>query len=343
MNELVFDPQPFSTRSCACADGEGARFSQRSIYAELDEPEWDVQPPGRELPAGVEERASLPAVKPIQCSPNLTTQCPALPEVWRSHKIATIPFYYEPTIKSVPNTGDKRRQVTARGRAYKVELVPSAWLAASNWIVLMAAFNMPITEILTAGAGRYCRCVRSPKGVCREAKATWGQCTGMTISDHGYGDALDIIGVKWADKALVGSSTDYTVIHSWRDSAEQAPLLIRINALLRVAFSTVLDYSRADHRDHFHCDMNDRIGRPRKVWEESPCEPNFVTSALRNLGYLPKGQAVSWANAKPGLIKFAAKVNAPLPADQNDHMQWRPLVSRLFSCVALSNPASCHA
>jgi hypothetical protein len=54
-------------------------------------------------------------------------------------------------------------------------------------------------------------------------------------------------------------------------------------------------------------------------------------------------RAVTWTDEKAGLIKFAAKVDAPLPADHNDQMQGRRLVSRLCSCVAQSNTASCHA
>lgn len=347
METLNFRPEPFTNArsGCGCADHETFAFWPEPFAYELDAPEREAPVERKRcsgLPPDVESCTSLKSASPIQCSPNLKDRCPALPEVWKSHKIATIPFYYEPKLRTVAGTRGLRFDATSRGRAYQVGLVPSAWLAAASWITAMGSFGMPISEVLTAGAGRYCRCVRHPKGVCKEDESTWSKCTGMTISDHGYGDALDIIGVKWADKRAVGSSTDYTVIHSWRD-AEQAPILIRINALLRMSFHTVLDYSRADHRDHFHCDMNGRVGRPRKVWEESPCEPNFLTSALRRLGYLPSGQPVSWPNARAGLVKFAAKLNAPLPADPSDRMQWRPLVNRLFGCVALSNPAGCRA
>ncbi|HEU0034193.1 MAG TPA: extensin family protein [Kofleriaceae bacterium] len=361
MDALVFRPEPFgsprpSTRGCGCSgcrqqeaelenddalefEPDQGEWEADDPRLETDEPEWEVDPrkgcsPG--TPLEVEACASMAAVSPVQCKPGFTKKCPALPETWKSKTIAGVPFYYGPTIQSA---GGKRKQVTRDGTNKQVQIVPAAWRAAHGWITAMnTLFGMRITAVYTSGQGRYCRCVRHPKGVCREAKETWPLCTGETISDHGYGDALDIIGVRWADKKAVGSSLDTTIIHSWEDP-EQSALLVRINAALRIYFHTVLDYSRSDHRDHFHCDMHQ--GRARPVFGESPCEPNFILSSLRRLNYVSSTRPVTWERARDALTEFAGVVNMQPPARRDDRVAWRPIVTRLYGCVALGVAGQC--
>jgi hypothetical protein len=55
--------------------------------------------------------------------------------------------------------------------------------------------------------------------------------------------------------------------------------LRRINGCLRLSFATVIDYHRADHRDHFHCDMNRGHGRTPK----GPTTIVFVQEALNTI------------------------------------------------------------
>jgi hypothetical protein len=107
----------------------------------------------------------------------------------------------------------------------------------------MRQFGMPIEAILTAGS-LYCRCMSHSN----------------TLSNHSFGDAIDIVGVRWPPVGGPTSQLRETIVHNYTDSAERA-LLIRINACLRLSFATVIDYHRADHRDHFHCDMNRGSGR----------------------------------------------------------------------------------
>jgi hypothetical protein len=96
----------------------------------------------------------------------------------------------------------------------------------------MKRFGMPVEGILTAGS-MCCRCI-----------------TGTNrLSNHSYGDAFDLVGVRWAN-----SGGRETIMHNWNTPEREA--LRRINACLRLSFATVYDYHRADHRDHFHCDMN---------------------------------------------------------------------------------------
>jgi hypothetical protein len=105
---------------------------------------------------------------------------------------------------------------------------------------------MPVEAILTAGA-LYCRCIRNTS----------------RLSNHSFGDAIDIVGLRWRAGRNPGSRLAEMIVHNYRDPAERA-LLIRTNATLRLAFPTVVDYFHADHRDHFHCDMNQGRG-PRPL------------------------------------------------------------------------------
>ncbi len=362
MDALSFDPEPLSGElledkagGCGCAacrqrewesDADTlVREAEELEDAESEhaghELEWFLEHPRRgcsaRAPTEVESCGSMREEPPDQCHPEMTKKCPALPEVWKSRTIGGVPFYYKPKIASA---GGARKQIAADGTPRAVQIVPSAWLAAQRWIHAMnATLGMPIAAVYATGQGRYCRCIRKPAGVCLESKRQdWHKCTGKTISNHGYGDALDIVGVRWVDRKAVGSSLDTTVIHSWEDR-EQAELLIRINAALRQSFHTVLDYSRADHRDHFHCDMNQ--GRVRPVFEEGPCERRFLMAVLKRLGYLGAVEPVAWPRARQALTGFAGVVGMAVPRNPDDRLAWRPIVNRLFGCVALGVAGQC--
>ncbi|HET8765582.1 MAG TPA: extensin family protein, partial [Rhodanobacter sp.] len=77
-----------------------------------------------------------------------------------------------------------------------------------------------------------------------------------TLSNHSFGDAIDVVGVRWRS----GGGSREVVAHSFRDAGERQVLRC-VNACLRLSFATVIDYHRADHQDHFHCDMNRGGGR----------------------------------------------------------------------------------
>jgi hypothetical protein len=108
-------------------------------------------------------------------------------------------------------------------------------------------FGLPIEAILTQGS-LYCRCMAKNK-----------QKTN-TLSNHSFGDAIDVVGVRWQGVGGPASRLRETIVHNYADPAERA-LLRRINACLRLSFATVIDYHAADHRDHFHCDTNRGRGR----------------------------------------------------------------------------------
>jgi hypothetical protein len=116
-------------------------------------------------------------------------------------------------------------------------------------------FGMPIEAILTAGSIN-CRCMYKN-----------GQ-NSNTLSNHAFGDAVDIVGVRWSAVGGPASRLRETIVHNYTDPAERT-LLRRINACLRLHFDTVLDYNyNTAHQNHFHCDTNrgnDPLDRPRGV------------------------------------------------------------------------------
>ena len=304
---------------------------------ESDEYEWESNPRAKcsaDAPSEVDACGSEREAKPIQCAPGFAKMCPALPETWKSTTIAGVKFFYKPKLNG-------RHDVVADGENKHVNLYPPTWRAAQSWVASMnGVFNMRIAAVYHAGAGRYCRCVR--KGAtCKESKPElWHTCQGTNISNHGFGDALDIIGVKWADPKAVGSNKPTTVIHDWQD-ANQAALLIRINAALRLVFRNVYDWSREDHRDHFHCDMNRSGGGGNTKLLGEICGQNFIMSSLKRLGYLTTAKPTNdWSRARTALADFAQVNNMPVPTS-SDREPWRPVVHRLFACVALGIPGAC--
>jgi hypothetical protein len=77
------------------------------------------------------------------------------------------------------------------------------------------------------------------------------------LSNHSYGDAIDIGGIRLANgmEVLVANykfPNDLTVLH-------------RANACLRLSFATVLDYYEKRHWNHFHVDTNRGGGRALSV------------------------------------------------------------------------------
>lgn len=357
MDALTIRPEPFGQRSgCGCgacrAQAAEHEWSEPEyLEPEYGEPEWDVAPTTdrrpragsctTDMPPEVEGCARVAAQKAVLCRPGSNVSCPEIPEVWTSHTIAGVPFHYGERLQSVPGTKQKR-VVGVKDSHHPIRLTPKAWWSVFGWITLMGQVGMPIRAVITAG-GRYCRCIKRPSGVCGENNP--GGCTGENLSNHGHGDAIDIVGVVWKDPAAVGSSLPATVAHSWADSGDQGKLLVRIDGALRVAFATVFDYARADHRDHFHCDTNRGRGR-FSSWNRAgnpsdPCEPFFVMGALATLGYVDTVKPVTWARARAGLEAFARKGGIPVPSGRTAK-DFEAIATRLFMCMAMGAPVQCR-
>ncbi|MET0896790.1 MAG: extensin family protein [Mycobacterium sp.] len=144
-------------------------------------------------------------------------------------EISGVPFEYVSEVRRDPAT--KLFMVAQRSRPRTQNFLPPVQAALRQFVDNMNRFGMPLEAILTAGS-TCCRCI-----------------TGTNrLSNHSYGDAFDLVGVRWAN-----SGGRETIMHNWDTSERES--LRRINACLRLSFPTVYDYHRADHRDHFHCDM----------------------------------------------------------------------------------------
>lgn len=207
--------------------------------------------------------------------------CPTLPGLEEVAQVSGIGFDYIggwstnnkkfPGIMKTPSgkyiVVEKNRK---KNRVHK--LLPRASDGLATFIANMKAINLPLEAILTMGS-IYCRCISNTR----------------TLSNHSYGDAIDIGGLRFVggQEVLVANSGD----------AADRKLLHRANACLRLSFATVLDYhDQKRHWNHFHCDTN-ILNRGERRWDVAwP----FVRESL---GLSPKG---GWSKATAdALRKFA--------------------------------------
>ena len=353
MEALNFRPEAFefeqdeapSTGGCGCSGCRQQEVDESEVdESELDDNEYEWELTKAQCPADVPTDVltcgPMGGDSAVMCKKGANLRCPPLKETWHSLKAAGVPLNYGAKIVKLR---DGRHKVASEGSNDGITVVPTAWKAAHAWVTLMnTTFGMPISRIYTLSRGRYCRCIAkaAPGTKCGHDPSTHDNCIGTTISDHGYGDAFDIVGVRWVDPKAVGSSLPTTVINDWKDP-EQGKLLIRMNAAMRLVFHTVLDWSMGNHQDHFHTDMNQvQGGKPRKLFSYTP-ERNFIMSSLKRLNYLSSAQPVKdWNRARTALAEFARVNSMPAPTS-NDTEAWRPVVNRLYACVALGIPGQC--
>jgi hypothetical protein len=171
--------------------------------------------------------------------------CPAVPGLLCVTGVGNLPFEYPLAVGRDRATG--LNVVTRRRASVTQRFIASTGVALGRFVGEMTRAGLPFEAILTAGSF-YCRCIRLD-----------GHPTNR-LSNHSFGDAIDVVGVRWAPPGPTGGRLRETIVHNYTNPGERA-LLRRINACLRLSFSTVIDYHRADHRDHFHCDMNRGGGR----------------------------------------------------------------------------------
>jgi peptidoglycan hydrolase-like protein with peptidoglycan-binding domain len=161
--------------------------------------------------------------------------CPAIPTLLCVSNVAGIAFEYPTRVEKAANDV----YVVRARKTVSERFIPSVGTALAGVVGRLAGLGMQLEAILTAGS-LYCRCISGTD----------------TLSNHSFGDAIDVVGIRWRGPA----GTREVVAHSYRNPGERQ-VLRRINACLRLSFATVIDYHRADHRDHFHCDMNRGGGR----------------------------------------------------------------------------------
>lgn len=172
-----------------------------------------------------------------RCTQPGSLTCPPIPNLVCTNNIDGIPFEYPTKIARHPESGlyvISRRQHTRTQRFTR-----SVKGALSEFLRNMSRCAMPVEAIITAGS-LYCRCISNTN----------------RLSNHSFGDAIDIVGVRWSAVGGPASQLRETIVHNYRDPVQRA-LLRRMNACLRLSFSTVIDYNyNRAHRDHFHVDMN---------------------------------------------------------------------------------------
>jgi hypothetical protein len=162
--------------------------------------------------------------------------CERLPTLRCVEHIDGVPFEY--VFRVDPDSATGLMKVTKRDRREQ-KFVETAYNALQAFVRNMKGFGMPIEAILTLGS-YVCRCISDSPN----------------LSNHSYGDAIDIAGVRWQGGAL--GTLPETVIHNFKfsDTAEKK-LIRRIDACLRLSFAVVLDYNyNTDHENHYHCDTN---------------------------------------------------------------------------------------
>lgn len=232
--------------------GRGGAFTQFTF----DPPQVGPEPPASPASQPASVSAATPATSTVsrpcpepagtakdRCSSPVP--CEAIPDLRCVTQVLGVPFHYVAAVGRDGATGLQR--VTKRQEGRTQRMVPGAIAALEAFVRNARSFGLPFDMILTQGS-LYCRC-----SLVKGKPST-------ALSNHSYGDAIDVAGVRWATAGAPTSRVRETIAHNFRDP-EQRGLLRRLNACLRLSFATVIDYHRSDHQDHFHCDTNRGRGR----------------------------------------------------------------------------------
>ncbi|MCB1489807.1 MAG: extensin family protein, partial [Bauldia sp.] len=108
------------------------------------------------------------------------------------------------------------------------------WMRYSVQPASFVYFGMPIVEIKQISAYA-CRTRNNKKGA--------------ELSEHAFGNAIDIAGFKLANGRVI------TVKSGWNGSADERAFLREIYSSATRTFKTVLGPGAAYHSDHFHVDL----------------------------------------------------------------------------------------
>jgi hypothetical protein len=231
---------------------------------------WTPGPPPATEPA----QSAQPAGRPVSLSPPGVMPAPddipddaILPDGRRATphtQPATTPAYnepdYRPAQRALPPLGPARGPNVMA--ATPAALAPAATLscpivsALDRWVgegVQPAAlhwFGTPVVTIHQIGAYS-----------CREMVGA----AGSHISEHAFGDALDVAGFTFADGRKI------TVKDGWHGTPEEQGFLHDVQLYACETFTTVLAPGyNVFHYDHIHVDLMRRASGRR------PCRPNAI-------------------------------------------------------------------
>ncbi|HML12383.1 MAG TPA: extensin family protein [Xanthobacteraceae bacterium] len=211
-------------------------------------------------PAGA-QRAPLP-ITPEVDAPPADGPAPYPPQPAYGAPPATIPAQPSPAVDTVP-LGPPREG----GLGSPVAVAPAATLACplvaalDNWMatgVQPAArrwFGQPVVEIKQISAYS-CRSMNNQRGA--------------PISEHSFGNALDVAAFTFADGRRV------TVRDGWHGAPEERAFLHDVHASACRLFATVLaPGSNAFHYDHMHVDLR-RHESGRSICEPTPIPGDLI-------------------------------------------------------------------
>jgi hypothetical protein len=233
-------------------------------------PRWPVGEPRYEPPPD-----RLP-IAPSQPGPDVRYEAPAQPQ-------RSIPSAPSRRPQSVP-LGPARAPVTAA--VGPVEVKPAATLACP----VVSALDRWIADSVQPAALRW---LGQPVVEIKQISAY--SCRGMNaqpgarISEHAFGNALDIAAFTLADGRRI------TVRDGWRGAPEEQAFLRDVHAGACEQFTTVLaPGSNAFHYDHFHVDLM------RRASGRSLCQPESVSAdviaarAARERGLRPQRKDIPY-------------------------------------------------
>ncbi len=188
--------------------------------------------------------------------------CAPIPDLLCMRGVNGIPFEY-PHKLYWDSANRVNRVVNSKSQLYRQQrFIPETRNALIEFTKNMKRFGMPIKSIFTWGS-YYCRCVSDSN----------------TLSNHSFGEAIDIVGVRWENHQPFSRIEDTLITRRNLNNLEQRRLLIRMNACLRLSFNNVIDYHRDDHKNHFHCDMN-RVRAGGKYVLDKKNAVNFIQECL---------------------------------------------------------------
>jgi hypothetical protein len=258
--------------------------------------------PQQGRPAGTPMSISAPGIDPYAQPPRNPNEPDDAEDDDR--RIQTRPAAPPPSSRPMPALGPQRGpRVT--GSATPVEVKPAATLACpivsalEQWIVSAVQpaahkwFGQPVVEIKQISAYS-----------CRGMN---GQ-VGARISEHAFGNALDIAAFVLADGKRI------TIKSSWHGSAEEQGFLRDVQAAACDQFTTVLaPGSNRFHYDHIHVDLMRRASG-RRI-----CQPGAVDGDLIAARVRQKGGAVASRSFEPPPTR---RYDPPFDA-RNDPFAWR--------------------